>query len=81
MKANEAHEIIKKVWNEIFCDDDPFIRRVETFEDGSIRAVVEDTICAIIDNGENYTVLSDGCYLCTVNKQSFEIVLTNILYY
>lgn len=68
MRANEAREIIKKVWNEIFCDDDPFIGRVETFENGSIRAVVEDTVVTIIDNGENYTVLSEGSYLCTVAK-------------
>lgn len=68
MKADKAREIIKKVWNEISCDDDPFIERVETFEDGSIRAVVEDIVCTIIDNGENYTVLSYGYYLCTVTK-------------
>ena len=68
MRTNEAREIIKKIWDEIFCDDDPYIGRVETFENGSIRAVVEDAICTIIDNGENYTVLSDGSYLCTVNK-------------
>jgi len=68
MRANEAREIIKKIWDEIFCDDDPYIGRVETFENGSIRAVVEDTIFEIIDNGENYIILSDRCYLCTVAK-------------
>lgn len=68
MKANEAREIVKKIWDKIFCDDNPSIGRVETFENGSIRAVVEDEIIDIIDNGEIYTVLSAGCYLCTVNK-------------
>lgn len=53
-----------KAWKVV----DEVIERVETFENGSIRAVVEDTVVTIIDNGETYTVLSEGSYLCTVAK-------------